>query len=138
MAERRVETADLERERTETEQAAWRAEANAELEKLKARIAALKAPLNDSTDDRLSIRAPYTGVVISLAQRNAGNSVEAGQELCQIAPLDATPRARVVLAGAGTVAAGRRPAGAAVLRGVSVPALRHASPGRSTGSAPPP
>ena len=97
LAQRRLETADLERQRTETEQAAWRMEANAELDTFKVRIAALRAPLNDSTDDLLSIRAPYAGVVISLAQRSAGNSVEAGQELCQIAPLDATPRARVVL-----------------------------------------
>ena len=97
LAERRVEAADLERERTETEQAGWRTEANAELQKLKTRIAALKAPLHDSTDDLLTIRAPYDGMVISLALRNAGSSVEAGQELCQIAPLEGTPRARVVL-----------------------------------------
>jgi multidrug efflux pump subunit AcrA (membrane-fusion protein) len=97
LAERRREATDLERQRTETEHAVWRTEANAELEKLKARIAALKAPLNDSRDDLLSIRAPYDGVVISLMQRNAGNVVQAGQELCRIAPLDATPRARVML-----------------------------------------
>lgn len=110
LAEQRLRAADLERRRTETEQAAWRAEATAELEKLRARMAALKAPLNDSTEDLLSIRAPYDGVVISLTQRNAGNMVEAGQELCQLAPEASTPRARVVLQeqGLSRVAVGHR------------------------------
>lgn len=97
LAERRVDAAEFEHQQAEAEQAAWRTEANAELEKLKSRIGALEAPLNDSTGDLLSIRAPYDGVVIALAQRSAGNSVGAGQELCQIAPLNAAPRARVVL-----------------------------------------
>jgi multidrug resistance efflux pump len=97
LAERRLDAAVLAQQQTVAEQVTWRTEANAELEKLKARIAALRAPLNDSRDDLLSIRAPYDGVVISLAQRSAGNSVDAGQELCQIARQDATPRARVLL-----------------------------------------
>jgi multidrug resistance efflux pump len=110
LGQQRLKAADLERQRTETEQAAWRAEANAELDKLKARIAALKAPLNDSTEDLMSIRAPYDGVVISLTQRNPGNVVEAGRELCQIAPRAAVPRARVVLQeqGLSRVAVGQR------------------------------
>jgi multidrug resistance efflux pump len=97
VAERRLEAAEFEHQQTEAEQAAWRTEANATLEKLKARIGALEAPLNDSTGDLLSVRAPYDGVVIALAQRSAGNSVEAGQELCQIAAPNAALRARVVL-----------------------------------------
>lgn len=97
LAQRRLEAAELEIARMETEQAAWRTDAHAEVEKAKTRIAALTAPLNDSTDDLLSIRAPYDGVVIALAQRSAGNSVEAGQELCQIAPAEASPRARIEL-----------------------------------------
>jgi len=109
LAQQRQRATELERRRTETEHAAWRTEANAELEKLRARIGALKAPLNDSAEDLMSIRAPYDGVVLSLTQRNPGNVVEAGQELCQIAPRAATPRARVVLQeqGLSRVAAGQ-------------------------------
>jgi len=97
LAERRLEAAELEIKRMEADQAAWRADANAEVGKLRTRIAALQPPLNDSTGDLLSIRAPYDGVVIALAQRSAGNSVEAGQELCQIAPAAEVPRARLEL-----------------------------------------
>lgn len=97
LAERRLEAAELEIQRMEAEQAAWRADAHAEVGKLRTRIAALQTPLNDSTGDLLSIRAPYDGVVIALAQRSAGNSVEAGQELCQIAPAAEVPRARIEL-----------------------------------------
>lgn len=97
LALRRLEAAELEVGRIEAEQAAWRTDAQAEVETLKTRIAALTAPLNNSTEDLLSIRAPYDGVVIALSQRSAGNSVEAGQELCQIAAADAVPRARIEL-----------------------------------------
>ena len=110
LAQRRVEAAGLELVRTETEQAAWRTDANGEIDKLKARIAALKAPLNGSTEDLMSIRAPFDGVVMSLSQRNAGNVVAAGQELCQIAPLASTPRAQVILQeqGLSRLAVGQR------------------------------
>jgi multidrug efflux pump subunit AcrA (membrane-fusion protein) len=47
------------------------------------------------------VRAPYDAVVISLAQRNAGSVVQNGQELCQLAPTNAKPRARLTLAEAG-------------------------------------
>jgi multidrug efflux pump subunit AcrA (membrane-fusion protein) len=97
LSEQRVAAAELEQQRIETEHASWRTSAQSELDKLKARIAALEAPLTDSTQDLLSIRAPYDGVVIDLPQRNAGSVVEAGDELCQIAPAGATPRARIVI-----------------------------------------
>ncbi|MCC7033640.1 MAG: HlyD family efflux transporter periplasmic adaptor subunit [Acidobacteria bacterium] len=101
LAERRLEAAEMEIQRMEADQAAWRADAAAEVEKLRTRIAALETPLNDSTGDLLSIRAPYDGVVIALAHRSAGNSVEAGQELCQIAPAADVPRARIELGETG-------------------------------------
>lgn len=97
LAEQRLTAVELERQRIDTEHSTWRTATQSELAKLKARIGALEAPLADSTQDLLSIRAPYDGVVIDLPQRNAGSVVEAGDQLCQIAPAGATPRARVVL-----------------------------------------
>ncbi len=69
----------------ENEHARLRAENVAEIEKLKVRIGALKADLENSKQNLLSIRAPYDAVVISLAQRNVGSVVQNGQELCQLA-----------------------------------------------------
>jgi multidrug resistance efflux pump len=85
----------LSRQRLETERARQRVEERADLEKFNVRIAALQSQLQNVTGNLLSIRAPYDAVVISLAQRNAGAVVQAGQELCQLARIDATPRARL-------------------------------------------
>lgn len=73
----------------------------AEIEKLKFRITALKSDLENSQQNMLSVRAPYDGVVISLTQRNAGSVVQNGQELCQLARVDAQPHARLLLGEAG-------------------------------------
>ena len=48
------------------------------------RLRALQGDLENSKQNVLTIRAPYDGVVISLAQRNAGSVVQNGQELCQL------------------------------------------------------
>ena len=87
----------LSRQRMETERERQRVEERADLEKFNVRIAALQSQLQNVTGNLLSIRAPYDAVVISLAQRNAGAVVPAGQELCQLARIDATPRARLYL-----------------------------------------
>ena len=50
-----------------------RGEQQAEIEKLKVRIAALKADLENAQGDMLTVRSPYDGVVISLDQRTVGS-----------------------------------------------------------------
>ena len=87
----------LSRQRLETERERQRVEERADLEKFNFRIAALKSQLQNVSGNLLSIRAPYDAVVISLAQRNPGAVVQAGQELCQLARVDAAPRARLSL-----------------------------------------
>ena len=72
-----------------------------EIEKLKFRVSALKTDLENSQQNMLSVRAPYDGVVISLAQRNSGSVVQNGQELCQLARIDAKPHARLLLSETG-------------------------------------
>ncbi|HZJ14128.1 MAG TPA: HlyD family efflux transporter periplasmic adaptor subunit, partial [Chthoniobacteraceae bacterium] len=91
VAEKNIETAKLDRLKSETERGRLRSDEAADVQKLKLRIDALKRDLAGASDDLLTIRAPYDGVVISLAQRNAGSVVQAGAELCQIARVDAMP-----------------------------------------------
>lgn len=101
VAQRTLQQVTLDRQRMETEHARLRDEQVAEIEKLKFHVAALKTDLENSQQNMLSVRAPYDGVVISLAQRNSGSVVQNGQELCQLARLDAKPHARLLLSEAG-------------------------------------
>ena len=97
VAQRTVHQNNLDRERMETEHARLRGEDQAEIEKLKLRIAALKADLENSQQNLLTVRSPYEGVVISLDQRTVGSVVQQGQMLCQLAARDAKLRARLLL-----------------------------------------
>jgi len=101
VARRTLQQATLDRQRMETEHARQRDEQVAEIEKLKFRVKALKSDLENSELNMLSVRAPYDGVVISLAQRNAGSVVQNGQELCQLARIDAKPHARLLFGESG-------------------------------------
>lgn len=101
VARRTLQQVTLDRQRMETEHARQRDEQVAEIEKLKFRVAALKSDLQNSELNMLSVRAPYDGVVISLAQRNAGSVVQNGQELCQLARIDAKPHARLLFGESG-------------------------------------
>jgi len=65
------------------------------------RIGALKTDLENTQQNLLTIRSPYEGVITSMDQRTVGSFVQQGQVLCQLAPKDAKPRARMVLAEAG-------------------------------------
>jgi multidrug efflux pump subunit AcrA (membrane-fusion protein) len=91
----------LEKKRMETDRARQRNDEATEAKKLELRIDALKTRLGNAAGERLTIRAPYHAVVISLAQRNAGTVVNAGQELCQLARIDAIPIARLSLSERG-------------------------------------
>lgn len=109
----------------ETERARQRTEEAADAQKLRLQIDALKRDLESARDDLLSIRAPYHAFVISLAQRNAGNVVQAGVELCQLARIDATPYARLLVRepGLARLAAGQRVR--LFFDALSLPALRN-------------
>ena len=97
VAQRSLQQVKLDRKRIELEHSRLRGEEVGEISKLKMRMSALKTDLLDSDQNLLAIRAPYDGVVVSLAQSNAGSVVQSGQELCQLAPIKADPRARLIL-----------------------------------------
>ena len=101
VAGRSLEALKLERTKLETERARRRTEEIADVRKLKFQIDALQRDLLGTSNDLVSIRAPYDAVVISLAQRHAGSVVQAGAELCQLAPRDAIPYARLVVRESG-------------------------------------
>ena len=95
VAQRTLQQVSLERQRMEMDRSRQRGQDVAEIENSKYRLSALKSDLENSSQNLLSLRAPYDAVVVSLAQRNAGSVVQNGQELCQLARLDAQPRARL-------------------------------------------
>src|SRR5713101_6093705 len=97
VAQRTVQQVNLDRERMETEHVRQRAEQQSEIEKLKMRIGALKTDLKNTQQNLLTIRSPYEGVIISMDQRSVGTFVQQGQVLCQLAPKDSKPRARMTL-----------------------------------------
>jgi len=97
VAQRTAQQVNLDRERMETERQRQRGEQLADIEKLKMRIGALKADLENTQQNLLTVRSPYDGVIISMDQRTVGSVVQQGQVLCQLAPKDAKPRARMTL-----------------------------------------
>jgi multidrug resistance efflux pump len=101
VTQRTVQQVNLDRERMETEHARERAEQQSEIEKLKMRIGALKTDLENTHQNLLTVRSPYEGVITSMDQRTVGSFVQQGQVLCQLAPKDAKPRARMTLNEAG-------------------------------------
>jgi multidrug efflux pump subunit AcrA (membrane-fusion protein) len=101
VAQRTLQQTILDRERMDTEHAKSRSEEQAEIQKLKVRIAALQSDLENATQNLLMVRSPYDGVVISLTQRTVGSVVQQGQVLCQLAQQNAKVRARMVVGEAG-------------------------------------
>src|SRR5438094_5151265 len=97
VAQRTLQQVKLDRERMETEHARQRGEQQSEIEKLKMRIGALKIDLENTQQNLLTVRSPYEGVITSMDQRTVGSFVQQGQVLCQLAPKDAKPRARMSL-----------------------------------------
>lgn len=97
LAEKTLEVARLDPDRLENERARDRLEEKAEIASLRVRIEALRRDLESTDQDQLSIRAPYAAIVISLTQRNTGNVLQPGQELCQLARIDSEPRVRLLL-----------------------------------------
>jgi membrane fusion protein len=101
VAQKTLQQVNLDRQRIETEHTRLRGEQQAEIEKFKMRIGALKADLENAQDNSLTVRSPYDGVVISLDQRTVGSVVQQGQVLCQLSRQAAQPRARLIVNEAG-------------------------------------
>ena len=101
IAQKTLQQVNLDRQRMETEHTRLRGEQQAEIEKFKMRIGALKADLENAQGNSLTVRSPYDGVVISLDQRTVGSVVQQGQVLCQLSPQAAQPRARLIVNEAG-------------------------------------
>jgi len=101
VAQKTFQQVNLDRQRMETEHTRLRAEQQAEIEKFKTRMGALKADVENAQDNLLTVRSPYDGIVIALDQRTVGSVVQQGQVLCQLSPQDAQPRARMIVNEAG-------------------------------------
>jgi multidrug efflux pump subunit AcrA (membrane-fusion protein) len=97
VAQRTVQQNNLDRERMETEHMRLRGEQEAEIEKLKLRIGALKSDLENTQQNLLTVRSPYDGIVISLDQRTVGRVVQQGEVLCQLAQQDAKLHAHMIV-----------------------------------------
>lgn len=91
----------LQRQERITARTRARIDEQAEAEKVRVRLAALREQLADSAGDVKSVRAPYAAVVLSVAQRTAGGVVTTGTELCQLARPDSRPRAQLTLPESG-------------------------------------
>jgi multidrug efflux pump subunit AcrA (membrane-fusion protein) len=101
VAQRTLQQTNLDRERMETEHAKLRSEQSSEIQKLKMRVGALNADLENAQQNLLTVRSPYNGVVISLDQRTVGSVIQQGQILCQLAQQNTELRARLLLNEAG-------------------------------------
>ena len=101
VTQRTLQQTNLDRERMDSDHARLRGEQSAEIEKLKMRVTALKADLENTQQNLLTVRSPYNGVVISLEQRTVGSVVQQAQVLCQLAQQDARLHARLILHEAG-------------------------------------
>ena len=101
ISQRTLQQTQLDRERMESEHAKSRSEQTSEIGNLKVRVAALKADLENTQQNLLTVRSPYDGVVISLDQRTVGSVIQQGQMLCQLAQRNAQLRARLLLTEAG-------------------------------------
>ncbi len=101
VAQRTLQQVILDRQKMETDHARQRGDAVSEIGKLRVKLAALQGDLENSQLSLLTVQAPYDAVVISVSQRSVGNVVQNGQELCQLARVEATPQARLLLSEAG-------------------------------------
>ena len=91
----------LQRQERVTARARARIDEQADAEKLRVQLAALREQLADSAGEMKSVRAPHDAVVLSVLQRTPGSVIATGAELCQLARPDARPRARLTLPESG-------------------------------------
>ena len=107
-AERDVATAKLTLEQTKLDQRILQTQRDAEIvserierNKTEVRLDALDELLANAERDVVYLKAPYSGMVLSVSVKRQGDVVEVGQELCQIARSDSRPRARLTVAQEG-------------------------------------
>jgi multidrug efflux pump subunit AcrA (membrane-fusion protein) len=79
----------------EAERVRQRREEEGELAKLRFQIESLKRQLSSCDGDTLVVRAPFRAVVIAIAHRNSGAIIQKGDELCQLARVEGSLRARL-------------------------------------------
>lgn len=65
--------------------------------KIDVRIAGIDGQLRQATGELAYLAAPYDGTIVSVARQRKGDVVGVGQELCQVAPGAAPPRAHLQL-----------------------------------------
>ena len=97
LAQKDLDQVTLQLQELQTQHERRTTDALAEMEKIKVHIHALQGQTENATSNLLSIRAPYDGVVVSLAERNEGSVVQDGQELCQLSRPGARIHARLSL-----------------------------------------
>ena len=110
VARRTRQQLTLQRQQMVDEQARKHSDQLAEITKLGIRLDTLKRQLKDSSQNLISVRAPYAAIVISLSANNAGSVVQKGQELCQLARVNGKLKVRLMLAESGMarIAVGQR------------------------------
>lgn len=72
-------------------------EINMEEKRLTVQREGITSQLQDVSDDVAVVRSPCRGIILSVARKRVGDVVAVGQELCQIAQLDAPTRAHLQL-----------------------------------------
>lgn len=97
LASEQAKAAQLALEGIEAEHAHTLEKLDQEEARLKVQMADLDKRLRHTADDLVEVRAPTTGVLLSVMRRRPGDVVSVGQELCQLAPQGATLRAKVQL-----------------------------------------
>jgi len=97
MAKRSLGLASVKLRTMEAENREADARDGAELQRLFVQIEALRGQVADSAKGAIVVRAPFDGVVLSVARKREGDVVEFGQELCQLARLGERPVAQLTL-----------------------------------------
>ncbi|MBX3175931.1 MAG: HlyD family efflux transporter periplasmic adaptor subunit [Candidatus Hydrogenedentes bacterium] len=97
LAEEEYKMAQLALSRLDAEYQQARERMENEEAKLRVRADGIASQLKQASGDLAHITAPYDGAIVSVARKRAGDVVGVGQELCQIAPGNAPPRAHLYL-----------------------------------------
>jgi multidrug efflux pump subunit AcrA (membrane-fusion protein) len=97
LAQERLGAAQLALKRIEAEHLQQQQHLESKLAQLEVRIDGLAVRLTDTSEDRVIVRAPYDGVIVSIARKRTGDVVQVGHELCQLAPLGCPLHARLQL-----------------------------------------
>ncbi len=101
LAGRNLEQTRLKRHRAVVDRSRHLDGETTEITRLEHRIASLQEDLKHAEGNRLTVRAPYDAVVISLARRNTGGVVVPGDLLCHLTPRGTVIEGRLLVDGEG-------------------------------------